>query len=96
MFIIIYNHNDHFVFLSEPFPSTPANGKSSTKECSDLIQKQEQQSKVLKLFHAAVKQRQNSDGFYSDAKARVAGEVQVQCLNATFRLLALSLILTEA
>lgn len=50
--------------------------KKLYKECGDLVQKLEKQPKALKLFHAEVKQRRRNGELYSDAMARVAGEIK--------------------
>ncbi len=50
--------------------------KKLYKECGDLVQKLEKQPKALKLFHAEVKQRRKNGELYSDAMARVAGEIK--------------------
>lgn len=50
--------------------------KKLYRECGDLVQKLEQQPRALRLFHAEVKQRRKIGELYSDAMARVAGEVK--------------------
>lgn len=50
--------------------------KKLYRECGDLVQKLEKQPKALELFHAEVKQRRKNGELYSDAMARVAGEIK--------------------
>ncbi|NRB53620.1 MAG: hypothetical protein HRU41_38545, partial [Saprospiraceae bacterium] len=42
----------------------------------DLVQRVEKQPKAVKFFHAEVKQRRKNGEFYSEAMARVAGEIR--------------------